>query len=134
MDGKPEYECLKDCLPTLRVCAQNNLLSLSCELLAARLISDDNEESLRNSQIGEAERAAKLVSLVMNKIKEDCSNYHVFLDVLKKDDQYNIVVKKVEDSFAHHSSGLKAPVANGMCLVIQREGGRQGNSQLAVVD
>ena len=98
-----EFEAMKDCLTELRLSAKTNLLSLSGELLAARLISDDNEESAGNRNVDEAARATDLVRLVKDKVREDPCNFHKFLAILKNDyQQYKSVINKLKNRYDMH--------------------------------
>ena len=110
MSTSPEYECFLDCVPKLRVSIRANLLELSGELLAARLISPTKESSLRNRNIDEEDRAADLVSLVLHKIEEDSENYHVFVNILKKDQpQYKTVIELLERAYRARNGGSASP-------------------------
>ena len=100
MANFPEYNCLVDCTPELRLAAQPNIISLCGELLRTRLINEDKEKSLRNRSVEESDRAAELVSLVTNKVREDPENYHKFVAVLKKDERgYKTVIALLEKSY-----------------------------------
>ena len=102
MSDSPEYEAMKDCVPRLRLAVKGDLVTISGELLAARLISEDKEASLRNKMIDEGERAAEMVSLIMDKVREDRGNYHVFLEILKQDHlrgRYQSIIGKLEEKF-----------------------------------
>ena len=105
-----EFESMKDCVPELRLSAKTNLLSLSGELLAARLISDENEESTRNRNVNEAARAADLVSLIIDKVREDPRNFHKFLRILKKNyQQYESVINKLNNHYDMHKRAASQP-------------------------
>ena len=100
MSNSPEYNCILDCTPELRRSAELNLLSLCAELLAARLINEDKEKSLRNRNVCEVDRAAELESLVAIKVQEDPANYHLFVDILKKDEQqYKTLITLLEETY-----------------------------------
>ena len=120
MSTSPEYECFLDCVPKLRLSVTANLLALSGELLAARLISPANETSLRNRNVNEEERAADLVNFVLHKIQEDSANYHVFVNILKKDPtQYNTVIEVLEEKYRARNGGSSLPLqdlSNGMFI------------------
>ena len=63
---------------------------------------------MRNRNIGEGERAAELVSLIMDKVREDRDNYRVVLDILKKDyhcAQYKSIVDKLEEKYDMRKRG-----------------------------
>lgn len=100
MSDSLEYNCIIDCTPELRRSAEPNLLSLCAELLAARLINEDKEKSLRNRSVDEADRAAELISQVTNKVKENSANYHVFVAILEKDEpRYNSVLTRMKERY-----------------------------------
>ena len=89
----PEYRTIIQCTPELTAAVKDDLTSLSGELLAAGLIAEDNAANLRNQFIGKAERAARLVEYVRNRVSLDPGNYHSFIQVLekRKDDHKNIL-------------------------------------------
>ena len=73
----------------LRTAVKGDLTGLSGHLFAEGLISDDNCSELRNRNVEEADRAARLVELVQRRIKLDPQNYFKFIDVLvERDSQY----------------------------------------------
>ena len=102
MTDSPEFNAILDCIPELRLAVQPNIISLSGQLLAARLINRDKEKALRNKNAEEAERAADLVDLVSGKVEEDPKNYHKFVEILKKDKQYSTVTTKLDESYRSH--------------------------------
>ena len=105
MSNSIEYNCMLDCTPELRRSVEPNLLSLCADLLAFRLINDDKEKSLRNKSVDEPDRAAELVSLVVHKVQENPSNYHVFMDILKKDERrYNTIISQLEKEYMKYKS------------------------------
>ena len=96
---------MKDCVPELRLSVKGNLLQLGGELLAARLISDENEERLRNKTDDEFSRATHLVSLVVNKVREDSRNYHKFVAILMTyRDQHDAVIRRLEENYNIHTN------------------------------
>ena len=100
MANSPEYNSICDCIPELRRSAEPNLISLCGELLRARLINEDKEKSLRNRSVEEAHRAAELVSLVTNKVREDPENYHKFVAILNNyERQYKTVITLLEKRY-----------------------------------
>ena len=112
MADSPEYNALCDCVPALRISAQANLISLSGELLAARIISAEKERALRNKNVEVSdERAAELVDLVLLKVQEGHENFNDFMKILhKKKDQYKTVITKLEDGYHSHCEKLATPV------------------------
>jgi hypothetical protein len=100
MANSPEYNSILDCTIGLRLAVQPNIISLSGELLCARLINVDKETWLRNTSRREDDRAADLVSLVTNKVREDPKNYHEFVAILKKDErQYKTALALLERNY-----------------------------------
>ena len=59
-----------------------NIISIALD--SKELITAENGEYLRNESINQGTRAAKLVSLVMNKILQDSQNYYIFIEILKE--------------------------------------------------
>ena len=108
MTDSPEYNAIFDCIHELRLAVQPNLISLSGQLLSARLLNRDKEKSLRNRNVEEADRAADLVDLIIGKVEEDSKNYHKFIEILKRDKQYNTVTSKLDESYRSHN-GPKEP-------------------------
>ena len=106
MANSPEYNSIVDCIPELRCSVEPNIISLCGELLRTQLINEDKEKSLRNRSVEEADRAAELVSLITNKVQEDPKNYHTFVAVLKKNEQwYNAVITQLEKNYEARIKG-----------------------------
>jgi hypothetical protein len=93
MSNTPEHRTIIHCTPELTAALKHDLISLSGELLAAGLISDDNYAALCNQFISVADRAAQLAGFVRNRVLLDIVNYHSFIRVLKQreDDHYDIL-------------------------------------------
>lgn len=118
-----EYNALCDCIPALRISAQANLISLSGELLAARIISAEKERGLRNRNVNEDERAADLVDLVLLKVEEDSENFNKFMKILYKHrEQYKTVIAKLEEGYQSHREELATPtpkpLTNGTSCIL----------------
>jgi uncharacterized LabA/DUF88 family protein len=130
MANSPEYNSMVDCIPGLRLAVQPNIISLSGELLRARLINKDKETWLRNTSISEVDRAAELVSLVTNKVREDPENYHELVAILKKDErQYETALAKLDSKYkeckgvakkSSEVSGLVISTVQGMFRLITK--------------
>ena len=90
--NSPEYKTINLCYPELVDAVRHELTQLGEELLASRLITEDNLKSQFSSQ---AERAAQLVGSVLNMILLDTSKYHSFIRVLerRRDDHRDILTK-----------------------------------------
>jgi putative heme degradation protein len=114
MANSPEYNSMVDCTPELRYSVKPNIVSLSGELLRARLINEDKDTALRNRNVEEADRAADLVSLVTNKVLEDPENYHKFVAILKKDEQqYKTALALLEKNYEARERVVESPGPSG---------------------
>lgn len=94
-----EYQTLILCTPKLRTAASSDLTRLSGCLLAKGLISRDNDSELRNRHTEVADRAARLVELVQQKVNLDTQNYTKFIEILKEN-QFDDILKILSDSEA----------------------------------
>ena len=83
-EDSPEYRTIIRACSHLTFAVQHTLISLSCDLIATQLISPEIGTSLTNDSRNKLERALELVTFVTNKIKQDPQNYHVFVEILKK--------------------------------------------------
>ena len=120
MANSPKYNGIIDCIPELRRSVKYNIISLCGELLRAQLINENKEESLRNAVREEADRAAELVSLVTNKVREDPENHHKFVAILKKKDkwEYKTVIALLERATRHVLKVLKDPSLPGGKIMV----------------
>ena len=99
MANSSEYRTIILYTGDLRRAVQSNLISLSGVLLAAGLISADNESELRHLQHTEVDRAARLVELVRNKVHQDSRHFNTFLGVLCSDNsQYADILHKLNET------------------------------------
>ena len=79
---------------------RGDLIELSGHLLAGGLISDNNCSELKNRNIEEADRAARLVELVRIKVELDPQNYFKFIRVLEKDSHYySDILRTLSDKY-----------------------------------
>ena len=94
MSNTPEYRTIIQCTPELTAALKGDLVSLSGELLAGGLISEDNDIALCNQFVSEANRAAQLVGFVRNRVSLDTANYHSFIRVLKhREDEHRDILQ-----------------------------------------
>ena len=64
------------------------------------MITPDQEEELRNPHNSKDERAAKLIKLVQDKVRQDPRYYHIFTDVLGEDSsQYNRILEILQNTY-----------------------------------
>ena len=78
------YFTLQEYVPDIRTAVKANLTQLSGALLAKHLISSENDVKLRDRAQNEEDRAADLVTLVMDQVKLNPDNYKTFVDILKE--------------------------------------------------
>ena len=81
------YDRIVRCGPKLRIAFQDKLLSLTENLRAASLITDDNVVEVNSVNQLRTERAARLLELIRNKVRLDPDNYNKFVKVLQQDPQ-----------------------------------------------
>ena len=97
VEGSEEYRTMIDLTRELRLAVRPELISLTGSLLAARLISLDNDIELRNTAHSEVERSARLVELVQNKVRQNPRHYHSFIGILQGNlDQYRDILSQLE--------------------------------------
>ena len=78
------YTTLLEHVPNIRTAVKANLTQLSGALLAKHLISPGSDVKLRDRSQNEEDRAADLVTLVMDQVKLNPDNYKTFIDILKE--------------------------------------------------
>ena len=84
-EGSKEYLTFIQCTQDLRLAVRSHLLSLGASLIAKHVITPDQEEELRNHHHSVGDRAATLIKLVQDKVRQDPKYYHIFMDILGKD-------------------------------------------------
>ena len=84
-ESSKEYLTLVQCTPDLRLAVRSHLLSLGASLIAKHVITPNQEEELRNDHNSIGSRAANLIKLVQDKVRQDPKYYRIFIDVLGED-------------------------------------------------
>jgi hypothetical protein len=79
-----EYEKLISSSPSLRIAFQDQLISLSEDLHADGMISNDNKTEVMNPSTPSPNRASKLVDLVTNRVKVMKEDYQTFVALLRR--------------------------------------------------
>ena len=103
----PEYRTIVQCTPELTAAVKDDLTSLSGELLAAGLIAEDNAANLGNQFIDKAQRAARLLEYVRNRVSLDPDNYHSFVRLLeKRRDDHKDILKILDEKFRELGESL----------------------------
>ena len=94
------------CTTKLTAAVCNDLIRLSGCLLEKGLISQENASGLRNRNIEEADRAARLVDLVQQKVKLDFQNYVQFTSILEDDKHhYSDILKILREAHSSLTQG-----------------------------
>ena len=101
MESSAEYRAVIDLTSELRLAVRPELISLTGSLLASRLISPGNDIELRDTaHSGEAERSARLVELIQNKVRQNPHHYHSFIGILQGNkDQYGDILQRLEQAY-----------------------------------
>ena len=108
-----EFQKIKKSQEALMCAVQDNLVTLSIALSSKELITFENGEYLRNESISQSKRAAKLVTLVVNKVLQDSQNYRIFVNILKeKGAVYKEVIRQLE--LTNSFSDVCTSIATGM--------------------
>lgn len=79
-----EYERLISSSHSLRIAFQDQLISLSEDLHADGMISNDNKTEVLNPSTSLPNRASKLVDLVTNRVKFMKEDYQTFVALLRR--------------------------------------------------
>ena len=94
------------CTTKLTAALCNDLVRLSGCLFEKGLISRENASGLRNRNIEEADRAARLIDLVQQKVKLDSQNYVQFTSILEEDKHhYSDILKILREAYSSLSQG-----------------------------
>ena len=74
---------------------QHNIVSVTSKLFAKGLVSKDVHDSILSSGASNQSKAAKLVSCVLDKVKESGDQWQIFIDVLGEDSYLDGIVLKI---------------------------------------
>ena len=97
------------CTTKLTAAVCSGLVRLSGCLLEKGLISQENASGLRNRNIEEADRAARLVDLVQQKVKLDSQNYVQFTSILEEDEHhYSDILRILREAYSSLAQGKHA--------------------------
>ena len=96
-----EYRTLQCLTSDLCLAVKQDLIGLSGDLFADGFITQNISEDLRNSMHSKEDRAARLIGIVQDKVREGPCNYHTFISVLKKRDQtqYGNILSSLQDTY-----------------------------------
>ena len=105
-----EYEALVRCTFDLQQAVANDVVSLGAELLAAELITVNQQHEMLNGYRPERERAADLIGFIQNQVHQNPQRYHTFIGVLMKDDNrhlYHDILVRLQETF---NGAVKQPI------------------------
>ena len=109
-EDSPEYRTIIKACSCLTFAIQHTLFSLSSDLITTQLITPEIGTSLTNSSRGKTERALELVTLVTHKIKQNARNYHVFIEILTKNEiYYQEVLQQLSSIYSTLKTSTVAP-------------------------
>ena len=95
--NSPEYNRLKELTNGLRVAVQDNIISLSSDLLSENMITAGMHTKLINTSVDAGTRAAELVMAVQNKVWCSPKDYVTFLNILKRNKAfYEDIIRELE--------------------------------------
>ena len=116
--NSPEHRTITQCTSDLATAVKDDLTWLSKELVAKKLITDNNAESLRIKSSIKADRAAELVDYVSNRVSLSTDNYHSFVGVLEsKEDYYQNILKKLAKTFRDLGESDLIPVSLVLIII-----------------
>ena len=120
-----EYEVLIRHTVDLQLAVKANLTPLGAQLVAAKIITLDQYEEIRNAYRPVNDRAADLVGYVQHKVRQEPQHYHDFIGALRSDQsQYHAIMAKLEQSYN------RDPLTIGQQPVITQRSLREGSSRL----
>ena len=113
MSATPEYSTLISLTGELRCAVQSSLVPLSDSLKAEYLILPENASQLRNPMHPEADRDAKLVDIIQNKVIQNPQHYHTFVRVLESQGQnyYNDILSRLSVVYQEHGGTSQQPAS-----------------------
>ena len=102
-ENSAEYKTMIDLTDELRLAVKYELISLSGSLLSVRLISHDSEADLRNTAHSEADRSARLVELIQNKVLQNPRHYCSFIGILQRSqERYRDILEQLKHTYRKH--------------------------------
>jgi siroheme synthase len=102
-----EHQSLIQFADDLTQLIQHNVISVSSKLFAKGLVAKDVHDSVLSVDgASNQSKAAKLLSCVLDKIKESSDQYHPFIDVLGEDSYFDNIVLKITKVCGKHHSNL----------------------------
>ena len=95
-----EYRTLQKFVGTLTDLLQHHVVTISTSLLAKGLLTDDLQSwVLTASGVSNKEKAARILSSVIDQVKHSPQSYVDFIDVLKEDPFFEGAVKLLSSEY-----------------------------------
>ena len=117
-ENSAEYKTMIDLTSQLRLAVKSELISLSGSLLSKWLISPEGDAELRNINLSEVQRSAKLVEMVQYKVQQDSRHYWFFIGILKENqDHYRDILQLMEHTYQEHQQENGKVMAVNITLV-----------------
>ena len=102
-----EYQSLLQFADDLTQLIQHNVVSVSSKLFAKGLVAKDVHDSVLSVDgASNQSKAAKLLSCVLDKIKESGDQCQYFIDVLGEDSYFDNIVLKLTKVRGKHKIGI----------------------------
>ena len=93
-----EYQSLVQCADDLTQLIQHNVVSLSSKLFAKGLVAKDVHDSVLSIDgVSNQSKAAKLLSCIIDKIKDASGRFQDFIDVLGEDPYFQGIMLKITE-------------------------------------
>ena len=116
-----EYQSLVKCADELIQLIQHNIVSVSSKLFAKGLVPQDIHDSVLNVDgTSNRAKAAKLLSCVLDKIKESAGRFQDFIDVLGEDSYFDDVVLKIKEVRGKYPS-LYIYIVRGIFIIYKKK-------------
>ena len=98
----PEYKLLNEYAPKINKVlakANENIILLSEDLQKDGLISEANDQEMRNPYVSTTLRAANLTGIVRGKVELNAENFKKFIKALeKRDETFKEILEELKDS------------------------------------
>ena len=95
-----EYRTLIHHTANLHSAVKSQLVSLGARLVSLDLIAPEKYDEFRLLCNPEVNRAADLVRLIQDKVKQNPRCYHTFIAALQEDQaQYGDIIRKLQDTY-----------------------------------
>ena len=119
MANSVQYRTILQCTDKLKNALKDDLDTISGELLADALISDDNEIALRNTSVPASSRVADLVQYVRTKVQIEPEKYHVFIQTLtKRKDDHQSIIKILSQKYEELGKLIRRLLVLHVCVQI----------------